>query len=317
MQMQMQMQMQQGFGMGPAESHRSCRVRRSRPPATRFACRSSARARSFDSRSSTWRPGVSRYLGQAQLQPQDVASVKLFVTNRNGAEAINVLWRDLTVRADRISGLGTIVRTVLGDVVYADPTSIEKQRPGAGRPAQGSSAAGRRNQARPKAAAPGREQMQPKAAPAARDRRPPPPRLPRRPRRCGRRRRQGRAPAGNVQVVMAPAMVAVHRTSRFPASPFGPAGRAGGSARRPSPARRTGGQPPAPPKPKAKIPLDELESIHFERTPSDVGPVLGQPNVDFTMPGLSAKKEEPPKKDETAKKDEAAKKGEIAKNEPR
>ena len=55
--------------------------------------------------------GVSRYLGQAQVQPQDVASVKLFVTNRNGAEPINVLWRDLTVRADRISGLGTIVRT--------------------------------------------------------------------------------------------------------------------------------------------------------------------------------------------------------------
>ena len=68
---------------------------------------------------------MSRYLGQAQLQPQDVASIKLFVTNRNGAEPINVLWRDFTVRADRISGLGTIVRTVLGEVVYADPTSIE------------------------------------------------------------------------------------------------------------------------------------------------------------------------------------------------
>ena len=72
------------------------------------------------------------------------------MANRNGAEPINVLWRDLTVRADRINGLGTIVRTVLGEVVYADPTSIENDvlvlggqpkappqpaaKPGAGRP---------------------------------------------------------------------------------------------------------------------------------------------------------------------------------------
>ncbi len=46
---------------------------------------------------------------------------------------------------------------------------------------------------------------------------------------------------------------------------------------------------------------------------------MGQPNLDFTMPGLSAKKEEPPKKDEPAKKDQVAKadaamkKGEPAK----
>ena len=34
--------------------------------------------------------------------------------------------RDLTIRADRINGLGTSVRTVYDEVVYADPTSIEK-----------------------------------------------------------------------------------------------------------------------------------------------------------------------------------------------
>ena len=101
--------------------------------------------------------GHSRYLGQAQLGPNDVASVKLFVANRNGAEPINVLWRDLTVRAERINGLGTIVRTVLGDVVYADPTSIENDvlvlggppkappQPAAkpGRPAEGRRSSGR------------------------------------------------------------------------------------------------------------------------------------------------------------------------------
>ena len=41
---------------------------------------------------------------------------------------------------------------------------------------------------------------------------------------------------------------------------------------------------------------------------------MGQPNLDFTMPGLSAKKEEPPKKDEKPKSDEAPKKAEVAKN---
>ena len=53
-------------------------------------------------------------------------AVKLFATNRNGAEAVNVLMRDLTIRADRINGLGTVVRTVFDEVVYADPTSIER-----------------------------------------------------------------------------------------------------------------------------------------------------------------------------------------------
>ena len=66
-----------------------------------------------------------RYLGQVELGPMDVMAVKLFATNRNGAEAVNVLFRDLTIRADRISGLGTSVRTVYGEVVYADPTRIE------------------------------------------------------------------------------------------------------------------------------------------------------------------------------------------------
>ena len=66
-----------------------------------------------------------RYLGQVTLGPMDVAAVKLFATNRNGAEAVNVLLRELTIHADRINGLGTLVRTVFDEVVYADPTSIE------------------------------------------------------------------------------------------------------------------------------------------------------------------------------------------------
>ena len=66
-----------------------------------------------------------RYLGQVALGTNDIAGVKLFASNRNGAEAVNVLLRDLTIRADRITGLGTTVRTVYGEVVYAEPTAIE------------------------------------------------------------------------------------------------------------------------------------------------------------------------------------------------
>ena len=56
----------------------------------------------------------------------DVSAVKLFATNRNGVEPVNVVIRVLTIRADRINGLGTIVRTVFDQSVYADPTAIEK-----------------------------------------------------------------------------------------------------------------------------------------------------------------------------------------------
>ena len=68
----------------------------------------------------------------------------------------------------------------------------------------------------------------------------------------------------------------------------------------------TPGGPPQQPtaqKPKAKIPLDELESIRFERTPALAARFIGQPNLDFTMPGLSAKKDDAKPKAE-AKKDD-------------
>ena len=80
-----------------------------------------------------------------------------------------MLLRDLTIRADRINGLGTTVRNVYGEVIYADPTAIEDgvlvlggppkspppatPKPPDGKPAAGSAAAcdaeGRRGQAGP------------------------------------------------------------------------------------------------------------------------------------------------------------------------
>ncbi|MDR3621826.1 MAG: NPCBM/NEW2 domain-containing protein, partial [Paludisphaera borealis] len=54
------------------------------------------------------------------------------------------------------------------------------------------------------------------------------------------------------------------------------------------------------PKPKAKIPLDEVESIRFERTPTLTARLIGQPNLDFTQAA--------PTPEEAAKAAEAAKK---------
>jgi hypothetical protein len=256
--------------------------------------------------------GQARYIGQAQLGPNDVASVKLFVANRNGAEAINVLWRDIMVRADRVSGLGTIVRTVLGDVVYADPTSLEEKdilvlggQPKA--PPQPAAKPGD-----PKAGAAPAAKDQQKAAPAE-------------PAKAAAAAPAAAAPAAvqavpvaKVQAAMPVAkggvVIALNagQIQGAMANPFGPAGP--GPAPPAAGAAAPGQPPAAPPKPKAKIALDELESIRFERTPAMSARFMGQPNLDFTMPGLSAKKEEPPKKDETPKTDEASKKAEVAKN---
>jgi hypothetical protein len=49
--------------------------------------------------------------------------------------------------------------------------------------------------------------------------------------------------------------------------------------------------PPPKVEPKAKVPLDEVESIAFERALTLSGRVLGQPNLDFTMPGAGEAKD--------------------------
>jgi hypothetical protein len=51
-------------------------------------------------------------------------------------------------------------------------------------------------------------------------------------------------------------------------------------------------QPAQPPKPKAKVPFDEVERIRFERTLSLSARFVGQTNLDFTLPGRSFKKED-------------------------
>ncbi len=212
-----------------------------------------------------------RYLGQVELGSNDVMAVKLFATNRNAAEAVNVLFRDLTVRADRINGLGTSVRTVYDEVVYADPTRFEKGLLVVGGP--------------PKPPAP------PKLTP-------------------------GTLPA-NVFAAVEGAAAAASGTAAAPAvvpaptaavttvapvnapMPVGampPGARAARAAARQARGMAPGAAPvPAPPvslTPKAKIPLDEIDSIRFERAPALTARFMGQLNFDFTMPGLSANKED-------------------------
>ncbi len=127
MQMQMQMQMRMMMMMGQQPGAKPPKPPRRTFPAAGDSVRmeltregSTIRFQVVDAKSAQ-----PRYLGQVELGPNDVMAVKLFATNRNGAEPLNVLLRDLTIRADRINGLGTSVRTVFDEVIYADPTSIE------------------------------------------------------------------------------------------------------------------------------------------------------------------------------------------------
>lgn len=222
----------------------------------------------------------------------DVAAVKLFATNRNGAEAVNVLLRDLTIHADRINGLGTMVRTVFDEVIYNEPTSLDngvltlggppkvpaanlpdlpddvfdndKPRP---TPTQSSTTVAATTAA---AAAPA---TAPVPAPAAR--------------------------VANAQVVVA-AMPAGAMVAGPVVMTRVAAGRV--VARRvvaDSVTAVAAAQPqqPGPPKPKVRMPLDEIESIRFERTPAMSARFVGQPNLDFTMPGRAAAKVEGNKED--------------------
>jgi hypothetical protein len=217
-----------------------------------------------------------RYLGQFTLAGGDVAAVKLFASNRNGAEAVDVLMRDLTIRAARINGLGTIVRSVFDEVIYGDPSSIEN---GVlivgGQPKTPPGATPKPNEAKAPnpAAAPGAAAPGAAAAPAA-------------------------VPGGAVVVAAAPAgampvgaVVFAPAPGMAPTPPPGSAPVPPGTTA-PAPGGAPPQQPAQPPKPKAKLPFDEVESIHFERSLALSARYVGQPNFDFTLPGISAKKDE-------------------------
>ncbi len=254
-----------------------------------------------------------RYLGQAELGAMDVAAVKLFAVNRSGAEPLDVLLRELAIRADRVSGLGTIVRTIYGQAHYAEPSAIEngvlvvggqpKPAPAAGElpdnvfaslvyPIKKPAASAPAPAAAPATAAtpaPGAAAMPAAAAPAV-----------------------AAAPAA-VVVAAAPGVVQFVVAAPAPPMPAGAVtvaapGATPQVAGAPAPAAAGAAQQAAAQaKPPTRIPLDEVDSIRFERAPTLAARFVGQPNLDFTMPGLSAKKPEAPAKPDEKKSDAAPK----------
>jgi len=234
-----------------------------------------------------------RYLGQVTLGPNDVAAVKLFASNRNGAEAVNVLLRDFTIHAGHINGLGTIVRTVFDEVIYSDPSSIENGVlivGGQPKTPAGAAPNAKDGKAAKPVATPGA--ATPAAAAAA---------------------ASAPAPAGGVVVMAAPpgGAVMIQAVVVAPGAAVAPGAGPGTMAAplsAPPGAQGTSApqQPAQPPKPKAKIPFDEVESIRYERTLALSARFVGQPNFDFTLPGLSAKKDDATPAAEAAKPGAAA-----------
>ena len=294
----MQMQMQMGFGQ---PGQKPPKPPRRTSPAAGDAVRLEIQREGNTIRYQVLEgnSGRTRYLGQVEVQPMDVSAIKLFASNRNGVEPLDVILRDITIHADRINGLGTMVRTVFDQVIYGEPTAIVdgillvgdqvKTGPGA-------------NPNQPEAPVPTPPGLDPDDSPE--------PGLARVPGAVvlAMPAGQGAVIAGG-PVAAAPAVVAAApvaapapaaatpapAVAAPPSDPFAPDA-APSAVFAPAPA-------PAPPPPKAKIPLDELESIRFERTPVMSARFMGQPNLDFTLPGLSAKKDDATKKPDAKKTD--------------
>lgn len=206
-----------------------------------------------------------REIGQYTIGPGDIAGVKLFASNRNATEPVEVVFRDLTVRADRIGGLGTAVRTISGKVVHGDPTAIEGNTLVVGGPPP-----------QPKPALPTElpaDPFQPAGGAAA------PAPMP-----------AVTTPTVTAVAIPAPApMPTVAAPAVAVGSPFDQAPNALVVVSA-APAAKPGTPPPQGPatppavKPKVQVPLNEVESIAFERSATLTGRFLGQPNVDTTMP---------------------------------
>ena len=189
-----------------------------------------------------------RELGHFNLGPGDIAGVKVFASNRTGTEPVDVVFRDVTIHAERISGLGTAVRSVWGKVVHGDPTAIEGTTLVVGGPAPTPPAQPFERPGRGGTPGRARSRRHRHTAGPHHHRRPPPATKP------------ATGPAKAVGEAGRPAATRRKRTAAKPATP------------------------PKPPEPKARIPLDEVESITFERASALAVRFVGQPNVDTTGP---------------------------------
>ncbi|MDR3636702.1 MAG: NPCBM/NEW2 domain-containing protein, partial [Isosphaeraceae bacterium] len=98
------------------------------------------------------------------------------------------------------------------------------------------------------------------------------------------------APAPAVAVAVAPAVALAPAPVIAPAPAAAPVP---GTTAKPGPANpeKATATPPPNATPKAKVPLDEVESISFESAVALSGRFLGQVNLDFTMPGVGDAKD--------------------------
>lgn len=232
-----------------------------------------------------------RYLGQVALGTNDIAGVKVFVTNRNGGDSVDVVIRELSIHADRVTGLGTEVRTVFGEVVHGEPTAIEKGRLLVGGPTPAGASGPQPQPAGPAGAAPApgapaaaiaAAQPAPTAAPGGggdkeKDAKPADDSTKKK-EGSGNTKQQADTPKEETKSDPGPA--------KQPAKEKGAAKAVdGGKSKAAAEKSAAAGKKAEPPKPepKAKLPLDEVESISFERALALAGRVVGQPNLDFAQ----------------------------------
>jgi hypothetical protein len=272
-----------------------------------------------------------RYLGQVALGTNDIAGVKVFVTNRNGGDAVDVVLRTLTIHADRVTGLGTEVRTVFGEVVHGEPTALEggklivggpapaapagaagpQPRPQPGAPAAAAPAAGGKPSAtkaeagkQDKAAKPADDSTKKKGSEKANDKAEKPKDQAEsdsgseKKAEKGKDDKEAEKPADDStkkgstdrakDEAEKPKDQAKSSAGKEKQAEKGKAAAkdaAGGKSKATAKKSEDAAKKAAPPKPepKAKLPLDEVESISFERATAFAGRVVGQPNIDFAQ----------------------------------
>ncbi|WP_020467368.1 NPCBM/NEW2 domain-containing protein [Singulisphaera acidiphila] len=315
MQMQMQMMAMQGMGM-PQPGGKPPKLPRQTFPAKGEAFRlelkregSTVRYHVLDGES-----GSGRYLGQIELGAGDIAGVKLFAVNRNGAEGLDIVLRDLTVRADRINGLGTEVRTVFGEIFHGEPTALEGGKLIVGGPPPVAPPATPPTTPGPKAAAtPGEAKPAGAASPPATEAA--------KPDQAKAEKETGGSPVKENATEKAKDTDAKDKpkedtkdkpkedTKDKPKEDTKDKPKEDAKDKpkedtkdkpkedakdKPKDANAKEAPKPTPPpkvEPKARVPLDEVEGIAFEKALTLSGRVLGQPNLDFTRPGLEAPKD--------------------------
>lgn len=290
------MMMRQGAGGKPPKPPRH--TFRAKGPMVRLELRregTTVRYYVLDSESN-----AARYVGQVEIGSNDVAGAKLFVTNRNGAEAVEVTLHDLAVHADRITGLGTEVRTIFGEIVHGDPTAIEdgrlivggppKPAPPPATPPTTSKDKGTANNSKKDEAAKKEESKKddakketPKQEEAKKD-----DAKKEEPKKDDAKKDKPKKDEATKKDEPKKDEATKKDEPKKDDAAKKDESKKGDAAKKDESKKPT---PPAKPEPKAKIAFDEVDAIAFERALTVSGRFLGQPNLDFTRRGVAENKD--------------------------